>query len=137
MSVIFTTTGSETTIILSASSSGVVSVCPGKQLSLVCTMNHSRVLKWTISLPEGNITHNLRSIPYNVPGFIKPLNLTLNDDIVAFHFTRTSEAETLPLIVELLIDRISTSLNGSNVLCSPGPSNDSELITFPIHVLGG
>ena len=95
MSVIFTTTGSETTI-LSASSSGAVSVCPGKQLSLVCTVNHSRVLKWDISLPEGNIT-SLRSIPYS--GFVEPLNLTLNDaaDIVAFHFTRTSETKMLPL----------------------------------------
>ena len=136
MSVIFTTTGSETTIILSASSSGVVSVCPEKQLSLVCTMNHSRVLKWNISLPEGkNIS--LRGIPF--AGFNQSLiNLTLNDtaDTVAFHFTRTSEAETLPLIAELLIDRVSTNLNGSNVLCLPLNHSDPQ-ITFAIHVLGG
>ena len=127
-----------TTMILSASSSGVLSVCPGKQLSLVCTANHSILLKWAIFLPEGNITQSLRNIPYVGPGFIQPLNLTLNDatDTVAFHFTRTSEAETFPLIVELLIDRISTNLNGTNVLCLP--SNDSDpQITFPIHVLGG
>ena len=127
-----------TTMALSASSSGVVSVCPGKQLCLVCTANHSDFLKWTIFLPEGNITQSLRSIPYEGPGFIRPLNLTLNDtaDTVAFHFTRTSEKDILPLIAELLIDRVSTNLNGTNILCSP--SNDSEpQITFPIHVLGG
>ena len=125
-----------TTMMLLASSSGVVSVCPGKQLSLVCTANHSLIFEWAISLPEENIK-SLRNIPYS--GFNQSLiNLPLNDtaDTVAFHFNRTSEAETLPLIVELLIDRISTSLNGSNVLCSP--SNDSDpQITFPIHVLGG
>ena len=124
-----------TIMILSASSSGVVSVCPGKQLCLVCTVNHSRVLKWAISLPKGNIT-SLRSIPYS--GFIGPLNLTLNDaaDTVVFHFTRTSEEWMLPLIVELLIDRVSTNLNETNVLCLP--FNDSEpQITFRIHVLGG
>ena len=124
-----------TTMILSASSSEVVSVCPRKQLSLVCTVNHSFLLKWAISLPEENITRN---IPYNGPGVIQPLNLTLNDtaDTVAFHFARTSETQILPLIAELLIDRVSISLNGTNVLCLP--SNDSDpQITFAIHVLGG
>ena len=125
----------EVIMILSASSSGVVSVCPGKQLCLVCTTNHS-TLKWTIFLPEENNTPNVRNIPYVGPGFIQPLNLTLNDDTVTLHFTRTSERDILPLIAELLIDRVSTNLNGTNVLCST--SNDSDpQITFPIHVLGG
>lgn len=125
------------TMILSASSSGVVSICPGKQLSLVCTVNHSRVLQWAIFLPEGNITRSLRNIPY--AGSIQSLiNLTLNDtaDTVTFHFTRTSETGMLPLIAELLIDRVSTNLNGTNILCLPLNDSDPQ-ITFAIHVLGG
>jgi hypothetical protein len=57
-------------------------------------------------------------------------------DTVAIHFIRISEAGMLPLIAELLIDRVSTNLNGTDVLCLP--SNDSDRqTTFAIHVLGG
>ena len=122
-----------TTMILSAYSSGVVSVCPGKQLCLVCTANHSDFLEWAIALPEWNSTQTLRNIPSN--GMKNQPSFNLTPD-TAFHFNRASEEWMLPLVAELLIDRVSTNLNGTNVLCLP--SNDSDpQITFPIHVLGG
>jgi hypothetical protein len=62
-----------------------------------------------------------------------PFNLTPD---TVLRFTRISESRTLPLIAELLIDRVSANLNGTDVQCLP--SNDSDpQTTFAIHVLGG
>jgi hypothetical protein len=117
------------------SSPEVVSICPGKQLSLVCTVNHSILLKWAITLPERNSTQSLmRYVPYD-SGMKNQRSFNLTCD-TAIHFTRTSESRTLPLIAELLIDRVITDLNGTDVQCLP--SNDSDpQITFTIHVLEG
>ena len=133
--MVFQFTGSET--LLSASSSGVVSVCPGKHLRLVCTVNHSLFLEWAIALPQRSITQTLRkNIPYTGMESLPSINETFNGtDTVVFHFTRTSEAKTLPLITELLIDRVNPNLNGTDIHCSP--SNDSDpQITFIIHIHG-
>jgi hypothetical protein len=125
--------GSETTI-LSVSSSGVVSVCPGKQLSLVCTVNHSHRLEWAIALPQSNSTQPLtRNVPYSGIKNQRPFNLTPD---TAIRFTRTSESGMLPLIAELLIDRVSTDLNGTDVQCIPLNVSDPQTI-FAIHILGG
>jgi hypothetical protein len=111
-------TGSEMTR-LTVSSSGVVSICPGKQLSLVCTVNHSLFLKWAITIPQSNSTQSLMTnVPYT--GLNQSsINLMLNDiaDTVPFHFTRISESGMLPVIAELLVDRVSTDLNGTDVQC--------------------
>jgi hypothetical protein len=116
------------------SSPRVVSVCPGKQLRLVCTVNHSRVLTWAITLPEINSTEPLmRNIPWTGMKNQIPFSLT---PVTTFRFTRISEAEMLPLIAELLIDRVNTDLNETDVQCLP--SNDSDpQTTLAINVLGG
>jgi hypothetical protein len=81
----------------------------------------------------------MRSIPYYDTGSIQPsfmITLMYTANIVSFYFTRTSEAGVLPLIAELLIDRVNTDLNGTDVQCLP--SNDLDFqVTFAIHVLGG
>jgi hypothetical protein len=108
----------------------------------VCTVNHSLLLKWNITLPQSNSTQNLirpiaRSVPYT--GLNQSsINLMLNDtaDTVAFHFTRISEAGMLPLIAEVLIGRVSTNLNGTDVQCLPLNVSDPQT-TFAIHILGG
>jgi hypothetical protein len=75
----------------------------------------------------------MRNIPLTGMKDQPPFNLTPD---TTFHFTRISEAGVLPLIAELLIDRVSMDLNGTDVLCLP--SNDSDpQITFAIHVSGG
>jgi hypothetical protein len=111
-----------------------VSVCPRKQLRLVCTVNHSLLLKWNITLPQSNITQSLtRNVPYNGIYYHSSFNLTPD---TAFRFTRISEAGVLPLIAELLIDRVSTILNGTDVQCLPLNNSDPQT-TFAIHILGG
>jgi hypothetical protein len=100
----------------------------------VCTVNHSLFLEWNVTLPERNSTQPLRrSVPWTGMKNQTPFNLTPD---TAFRFTRISEAGVLPLIAELLIDRVSTDLNGTDVQCIPLNVSDPQT-TFAIHVLGG
>ena len=125
----------------SASSSGVVSVCPGKQLRLVCTVNHSNFLTWVIP-QTWNTTIAAQPLTKNIPytGMRNLSSIRINDtksNVVAFHFTRTSEERSLPLIAELIIDRVSISLNGTDVHCLPAVNDSDHPYTFSIQVLGG
>jgi hypothetical protein len=91
-------------------------------------------LTWAITLPERNSTQPLtRSIPYTGMKNQPPFNLT-PDTVI--YFTRTSESRMLPLIAELLIDRVSMDLNGTDLQCLPSNDLDPQ-VTFTIHVLEG
>ena len=111
----------------------MVSVCPGEQFTLTCIANQSSILRWTIILPEGNITHS-RLVPFVGNSILQ----SISGEVVAvtFNFTRTSESGTLPLIAKLLIDRVSTNIHGTKIHCSPSNVSDPQ-VTFAINVLGG
>ena len=111
----------------------VQSVCPGEQLTLTCTANHSTILTWTVVvlLTRGNITET-RSVPF--------MGISLSPFVnngVRFNFIRTSNAGTLPLISELLIDRVNININGTEIQCSPVNDELDHQMTFIIHVKGG
>jgi hypothetical protein len=76
----------------------------------------------------------MRNVPYD-SGMKNQRSFNLTSD-TAIHFTRTSESRMLPLIAELLIDRVSTDLNGTDVRCIPSNDSDPQTI-FAIHILGG
>ena len=86
----------------------------------MCSVNHNLFLEWAIALPQRNITQTLRkNIPYSGMKSQPSINETFNGtDIVVFHFTRTSEAKILPLVAELLIDRVNPNLNRTDIHCS-------------------
>ena len=107
----------------------VVSVCPGEQLPLTCISNNSVSLRWAITIPERNVTHS-RLVPYTGSRVLTPIRETLNHNVtVTFRFTRTSEDGTLPLISQLVLERATNHLHGTEIHCS-----SSE--TFLVHVQG-
>ena len=107
----------------------VVSVCPGEQLLLTCISNQSITLRWAITIQEWNITRS-RLVPNTGNRVLTPIRETLTHNVtVTFMFTRTSEDGTLPLISQLVIERATNHLHGTEIHCS-----SSE--TFLVHAQG-
>ena len=130
----FNATGSESTIY--NNSPRDILVYPEEQLNLTCVVNHSMILKWVITIPEGNITHS-RLVPFMGSRVLTSINETLNDTAsVTFSFMRASEEGTLPLISTLMIDGVHTDINGTEVYCLPSNETDPNVV-FIIYVQGG
>ena len=107
----------------------VVSVCPGEQLPLTCTSNNSASLRWSITIPERNITRS-RLVPNIGSKDLTPIKETLNHSVtVTFRFTRTSEDGALPLVSQLLLERATNHLQGTEIRCSSSEN-------FLLHVQG-
>ena len=109
------------------SPSEVASVCSEEQLSIMCKLNLSRVLRWMIILPERNGTYS-RTVPDI--GSVPSLPIQVADRTITVHFSRLS---TSPLISTLTIDSPITELNGTGIICST--VNASEMTI--IHVIDG
>ena len=118
------------------SPSEILLTCPGEPLVLMCIGDQISILKWTIAIPEGNITHS-RLVPYMGSRVLKSINETLSDNAtVTFSFRRTSEDGTLPLVVTLMIESVYTNINGTKLDCSASNETD-PYATYIIHVQGG
>ena len=112
-----------------------VSICPGEQLVLTCTANQSVILKWTIAIPEGNITHS-RLVPFMGSRILRSINEIFNDTVITFEFTRTSEDGLLPLTSQLQINRVNRHIHQTLIGCVP--SNESDpLVAFLVYILAG
>ena len=112
-----------------------VSVCPGEQLVLTCTANQRLILKWTIAIPEGNITRS-RLVPYVGSKVLRSINEIFNDTIITFEFTRISEDGFLPLTSQLQINRVNRHIHRTLISCAPSNETD-PLVTFLVYVLAG
>ena len=91
---------------------GSVSVHPGGQILLTCEMKSisNSILHWTVSIPYPATTHE--KTVQNQGDLLVP---EFKIGFAKFSITRTSER---PLISQLLINNVTTEINGSTIYCS-------------------
>ena len=113
VAVIYFSTYLGASITLTLSPLGMVSVCPGGQVLLICERMSGSFLFWTVSIP-----HLAMSREVIVPrqGAISTTALQFNGlHLTNFNVTRTS---TSPLTSQMLINNVTTEINGSTIYCS-------------------
>ena len=102
-------------------------MCPGDQLNLTCHATQDEtLLQWSITIP-GHSVAELRFIPSS-GNTARVTPLIVGQTV--FQFLRTS---TSPLAAVMIIDNVSTSLNGTRVECSYG---GGVMSTDIINVIG-
>ena len=102
----------------------MVSVCPDGQLNLTCstaTMSDETVLTWNMTFPH-RPGYELRAF-FSTGSAESALPLTVNQ--TNFQFLRTS---TSPLISIIVINNMSTILNGTRVECSYGDWKETTIL---------
>ena len=90
---------------------GMVSVCPGGQVLLTCERISGIVLYWDVSIPYLPSATTQRLV-LNQGVLLSP---EFRIDFTEFNITLTSES---PLISQLLINNVTTEINGSTIYCS-------------------
>ena len=96
---------------ISLSPLGMVSVCPGGQLLLTCERMSGTILYWDVCIPHPMAITRERLVASE--GVL--LSPYFNIGITEFNITRTSDS---PLISQLLINNVTTEINGSTIYCS-------------------
>ena len=98
---------------ISLSPLGMVSVCPGGQVLLTCEIMSGSFLYWDVSIPHLAMS---RENIVSTQGAISTTALQFNGlHLTEFTVTRTSEN---PLTSQLLINNVTTEINGSTIYCS-------------------
>ena len=97
------------------SSSETLLVCRvGERAEVTCT-TIEQVLRWQITVPEGNGRTDTRHQSYNS---LSQTATPLEIDSSTINFTRTSVRGNLPLTSRLEIDHVSAGLNGTMITCT-------------------
>ena len=108
---------------------GMVSVCPGGQVLLTCErMSGSFFLFWTVSVPRLAMS---REVIVPGQGNIDTTALQFNGlHLTNFNVTRTSGN---PLISQVLINNVTTVINGSTIYCSEdGDKNGAPAVAVNV-----
>ena len=106
----------------------MVPVCPGGQVLLTCERNSS-VFHWIVSSPH---LDRPREIIVTSQGVL--LSLEFRIGFTEFNSTLTSES---PLISQLLINNVTTEINGSTIYCSEdGNENNAPMIAINVKYKG-
>jgi hypothetical protein len=107
----------------------MVSVCPGGQVLLTCERINGSVLFWDISVPHmvSATTHEQRIVPSQGTILAPEFRIGFTE----FNITRTSES---PLISQLLINNVTTEINGSTIYCSED-GNETNALMIVVNVL--
>ena len=109
----------------------MISVCPGGTVLLTCERMSGSVLFWDVSVPH--ITG--ATIQRIVPNQGVVLSPEFRIGITEFNITRTSES---PLISQLLINNVTTEINGSTIYCSEdGNVNNAPMIIINVIINEG
>ena len=107
----------------------MVSVCPGGQVLLICERISGSVLYWDVSVPH------MAAIPQRLvlsEGDLASPEFRIS--FTEFNISRTSES---PLISQLLINNVTTEINGSTIYCSEdGNENNAPMIAINIKYKG-
>ena len=91
----------------------MVSVCPGGQVLLTCERMSGPDLHWSVSVPRmAGATTQTIIVPVS-PGVVLYPDFKIG--FTEFNVTRTSSS---PLISQLLINNVTTEINGSTIYCS-------------------
>ena len=108
----------------------MVSVCPGGQLLLTCERISGSILHWDISVPHGATIQEQRII-LSQGDLLSP---EFNIGFTEFNVTRTSDS---PLISQLLINNVTTEINGSTIYCSEdGDENNAPMVAVNVKYKG-
>ena len=98
------------------SPSGLVSVCTGDQLELICTNVTGSILEWRINVTSvaSNRIYR-RGITSEDGTDAQTHRLIINTSVLIF--SRISKENEIPLASRLLVNPVSDSLNGTEVTC--------------------
>ena len=106
------------TPLLKLSPSGLVPVCSGDQLEVICNTTET-FLTWDILwIPDGATTavnHGGQIINHQSPHDETSCYVIINS--VFFNISRISPVNTLPMISRLVISPANSSINGTEVVC--------------------
>ena len=110
---------------------GTVAVCPGGQVLLTCDRRFGSILYWRVSIPHLFMTRE--SIVPN-QGALSTTDLLFDGlRFTVFNVTRTSET---PFISQLLINNVTTEINGSTIHCSQdGNENGVHVPMVVVHII--
>ena len=103
----------------------MVAICSEGQLSLTCRRISSTILYWDVSVPPPIATNRERFVTSE--GVLLSPEFTIG--ITEFNITRTSDS---PLISQLLINNVTTEINGSTIYCSEGGDENNSPMTIII-----
>ena len=121
---------------ISLSPLGMVTVCPGGQLLLTCEMVSGSIsqLIWDVSVPRmAGATTSQRIIVPASPGVV--LSPEFKIGFTEFNITRTSDDSLLTS--QLLINNVTTEINGSTIYCSEdGNANNAPMSTVNVKYKG-
>ena len=109
---------------------GMVSVCPGGQVLLTYERISGSFLYWNVSIPHQSTLTRERIVASQ--GYILLPEFRIG--FTEFNITRTSES---PLINQLLINNVTTEINGSTIYCSEdGNENNAPMVTINVIYKG-
>ena len=109
---------------------GMVSVCPGGQLLLTCERMSGFILVWDISVPRMPSATNQR-IVQSVGTLVSP---EFKIGFTELNMSRTSES---PLTSQLLINNVTTEINGSTIYCSEdGDESNATMVAVDVKYKG-
>ena len=104
----------------------MVTVCPGGQLLLTCERVSGSILYWPrdVSVPHLAGDTSQKVIVPASPGVV--LSPEFRIGFTEFNVTRTSDN---PLTSQLLINNVTTEINGSTIYCSEGYNESNTPMT--------
>ena len=109
----------------------MVSVCPRGQILLTCERMNGSLLFWDFSVPHLTGTTTQTII---VPATGVVLSPDFKTGVTEFNITRTSDS---PLISQLLINNVTTEINGSTIYCSEdGDENNAPMTIINVQYKG-
>ena len=109
---------------------GMVSVCPEGQLLLTCERITGSILYWDVSVPRMP-SATIQRIVLSQGDLASP---EFKIGFTEFNITSTSDN---PLTSQLLINNVTTEINGSTIYCSEdGDENDAPMITINVKYKG-
>ena len=114
---------------ISLSPLGMVSVCPGGQILLTCERISGSVLYWDFSVP-----HLAGGTTRIIPSHGALLSPEFRIGFTEFNISRTYDS---PLISQLLVNNVTTEINGSTIYCSEdGDENNAPMTVINIKYKG-
>ena len=118
--------------VVEISPSSVAPVCQvGDQLELTCTTT-GIFLRWEITVFPENVTHIQTPIQsIGTSGIPPPLMISSS----TLNFSRISGPNSSPLISRMVVNPVSSGLNGTVVNCFEGSSSTDTLATTTIQVI--
>ena len=111
----------------------MVSVCPGGQVLLICERMSGSFLHWAVSVPRLAMS---RETIIARTGDISTTDLQFNRlHLTEFTVSRTSDS---PLTSQLLINNVTTEINGSTIYCSEdGDENGAPAVAVNVMFING